>query len=253
MQFQRALTVGKLLLGHNLVNLCSLRILPYLTQPDTVTQECSPSLWPLVRRSPRVSGHSGEAAPASLRPRRASRAVLTRRLGRRGARGHAVLRPRGARAAVPEVPPAGRFQTAEPPFGPGHRGGRRVLRDGAASAHRFSARLSPGRSVAGFHPEGAPRPPRHRHLWVPPQGPGPAGSLRRWLEALSGPAGRSRRSACQGRREAPRACAEGPGRAAVSPRGRELGPAVGRSRSRTQGRGSWPGRRPGKAAAGCVC
>lgn len=93
MQFQRALTVGKLLLGHNLVNLCSLRILPYLTQPDTVTQECGPSLWPLVRRSPRVGGHSGEAAPASLRPRRASRAVLTRRLGRRGARGHAVLRP----------------------------------------------------------------------------------------------------------------------------------------------------------------
>lgn len=125
MQFQRALTVGKLLLGHNLVNLCSLRILPYLTQPDTVTQECGPSLWPLVRHSPRVSGHSGEAAPASLQPRRASSAVLTRSLGRRGARGHAVLRPRGARAAVREVPPAGRFQTAEPPFGPGHRGGRR--------------------------------------------------------------------------------------------------------------------------------
>lgn len=242
MQFQRALTVGKLLLGHNLVNLCSLRILPYLTQPDTVTQECSPSLWPLVRRSPRVSGHSGEAAPASESLARCSHPT-PRAAGGSRARGSP---PRGARAAVREVTPAGRFQTAEPPFGPGHRGGRRF-------AHRFSARLSPGRSVAGFHPEGAPRPPRHRHLWVPPQGPGPAGSLRRWLEALSGPAGRSRRSACQGRRGAPRACAEGPGRAAVSPRGRELGPAVGRSRSRTQGRGSWPGRRPGKAAAGCVC
>ena len=35
MQFQRALTVGKLLLGHNLVNLCSSLILPYLTQPYT--------------------------------------------------------------------------------------------------------------------------------------------------------------------------------------------------------------------------
>lgn len=235
MQFQRALTVGKLLLGHNLVNLCSLRILPYLTQPDTVTQECSPSLWPLVRRSPRVSGHSGEAAPASLQPRRASRAVLTRRLGRRGARGHAVLRPRGARAAVREVPPAGRFQTAEPPFGPGHR----------APQSWALRRWFPSRR--------GPETARHRHLWVPPQGPGPAGSLRRWLEALSGPAGRSRRSACQGRRGAPRACAEGPGRAAVSPRGGELGPAVGRSQSRTQGRGSWQGRRPGKAAAGCVC
>lgn len=151
MQFQRALTVGKLLLGHNLVNLCSLRILPYLTQPDTVTQECSPSLWPLVRRSPRVRGHSGEAALASLRPRRASSAVLTRRLGRRGARGHAVLRP-----AEPG-PPSGKC-----PRQVGFR--RRSLRSarataaGAASAHRFSARLGPGRSVAGFHPEGAPRP-----------------------------------------------------------------------------------------------
>lgn len=117
MQFQRALTVGKLLLGHNLVNLCSLRILPYLTQPDTVTQECGPSLWPLVRRSPRVSGHSGEAAPASESLARCSH-PKPRAAGGSRARGSP---PRGARAAVREVPPAGRFQTAEPPFGPGHR------------------------------------------------------------------------------------------------------------------------------------
>lgn len=242
MQFQRALTVGKLLLGHNLVNLCSLRILPYLTQPDTVTQECGPSLWPLVRRSPRVSGHSGEAAPASESLARCSHPT-PRAAGGSRARGSP---PRGARAAVREVPPAGRFQTAEPPFGPGHRGGRRFRSSLLRAPQSWALRR-------WFPSRRGPETARHRHLWVPPQGPGPAGSLRRWLEALSGPAGRSRRSACQGRRGAPRACAEGPGRAAVSPRGGELGPAVGRSQSRTQGRGSWPGRRPGKAAAGCVC
>lgn len=252
MQFQRALTVGKLLLGHNLVNLCSLRILPYLTQPDTVTQECGPSLWPLVRRSPRVSGHSGEAAPASLRPRRASRCS------------HPTPRAAGG----------SRARGSPPPRSPGRRPGSapgRSVSDGGASVRPGPPRRAPrlqGRRRFGssllraprswalrrwFPSRRGPETARHRHLWVPPQGPGPAGSLRRWLEALSGPAGRSRRSVCQGRRGAPRACAEGPGRAAVSLRGGELGPAVGRSQSRTQGRGSWPGRRPGKAAAGCVC
>lgn len=52
MQFQRALTVGKLLLGHNLVNLCSIPVLSYLTQPYTLTQDFSPSLWPACKLLP---------------------------------------------------------------------------------------------------------------------------------------------------------------------------------------------------------
>lgn len=237
MQFQRALTVGKLLLGHNLVNLCSLRILPYLTQPDTVTQECGPSLWPLVRRSPRVSGHSGEAAPASLQPRRASSAVLTRSLGRRGARGHAVLRP-----AEPGPP------SRKCPRQVGFR--RRSLRSA-----RATARLSPRCSVAGFHPEGAPRPcvtdtcgsllrAQGRPVlsaggWKRSRGRQVDRAARRVKDAAERH-GRAQRG------RAARRCPRGGG-------GGELGPAVGCSQSRTQGRGSWPGRRPGKAAAGCVC
>lgn len=129
MQFQRALTVGKLLLGHNLVNLCSLRILPYLTQPDTVTQECGPSLWPLVRRSPRVSGHSGEAAPASLRPRRASRCS------------HPT--PRAARGS--------RARGSPPPRSPGRRPGSapgRSVSDGGASVRPGPPRRAPLRLIA---------------------------------------------------------------------------------------------------------
>lgn len=120
MQFQRALTVGKLLLGHNLVNLCSLRILPYLTQPDTVTQECGPSLWPLVRCSPRVSGHSGEAAPASESLARCSHP-----------------KPRAARGW--------RARGSPPPRSPGRRPGSapgRSVSDGGASVRPGPPRAS---------------------------------------------------------------------------------------------------------------
>lgn len=49
MQSQRALTVGKLLLGRNLVNLCPILIPPYLTQPYTVSRARSLSLWPACK------------------------------------------------------------------------------------------------------------------------------------------------------------------------------------------------------------